>query len=245
MGVGKRMMFFSSGSSYQSRVIGVVGRSSIVGYWPLGEPSGTVAAEIVNGFNGSYVGVDLGQPGMGDGKPAPYFDGVNDAVEVYSAGLAGAFNGAEGSVGIWCKVGSVGAWSDGALRTAVGLRADASANIASLRKSPSANAFRFENTRGGTSTGRFWTGSTGSWFHVAMTWSAAADRLRCYVDGVAQGADLTGLGTWAGSLSASRCAIGSYTAPAPLNPWVGWLSNCLVCNRELSAGEVLRIVTRK
>ena len=57
-----------------------------LGYWRLGETSGTTAADSSgNGRNGSYVnGVGLGIAGalFGDPNTAASFDGVNDSVQV-------------------------------------------------------------------------------------------------------------------------------------------------------------------
>ena len=63
----------------------VLSKSSLVGYWRLGEASGTVADDIAGTSDGAYVGgPTLGQAGAlsGDADTAPAFDGVDDRVEI-------------------------------------------------------------------------------------------------------------------------------------------------------------------
>jgi hypothetical protein len=72
-------------SSYRDAVLA----STPLGYWRLGETSGTTAADASgNARNGSYVGGPaLGSPGLltSDPNTAVTFDGVNDAVDIVHA----------------------------------------------------------------------------------------------------------------------------------------------------------------
>ena len=44
----------------------------------MSEASGTDMIDAVAAHNGTYTGVTLGQPGIGDGLTCPLFDGAND-----------------------------------------------------------------------------------------------------------------------------------------------------------------------
>jgi len=64
--------------------------SSLVGFWPQNEKSGLVSLDHSGlGYHGAYQGVDLGQAGVpGMGMTCPFYDGVNDYNNIYTAGLA-------------------------------------------------------------------------------------------------------------------------------------------------------------
>ena len=66
-----------------------------IAYWPLSEASGTTIVDASgNARNGAYTAVTLGQAGIGDGRTSASFDGSTSFGDLYSASLAGAFNGA-------------------------------------------------------------------------------------------------------------------------------------------------------
>ncbi len=72
-----------------------------VAYWRLGETSGTMAADVAGGFNGTYhQGVTLGQPSAIDGDTdfAARFDGTTGYVEVPHND---AFLLDQGSIVVW------------------------------------------------------------------------------------------------------------------------------------------------
>ena len=89
-----------------------------IAYWMMDEKQGAVSYDMVTARNtgarnGAYTGVTLGQPGIGDGNTSPLFDGANDFTNIYSASFNAAFNGAEGTLGIWMRVFNVAVWTDG------------------------------------------------------------------------------------------------------------------------------------
>jgi hypothetical protein len=93
-------------SSYSAAVLGTAG---VVGYWRLGEGSGTVACDSKGANNGGYqAGTTLGRPGAlaGDPDTAVAFDGSAGWVQVAhdpSLNVGDRF-----SVEAWVKRGSVG-----------------------------------------------------------------------------------------------------------------------------------------
>src|SRR3990170_2464169 len=95
-------------------------RDYLLVYWMQAEGSGSVALDTSgNSRTGAYTGVDLGQPGIGDGRTCPWFDGANDYVNTYTASLANAYNKDELTFAAWGKVNSAGIWTDGASRRIV------------------------------------------------------------------------------------------------------------------------------
>lgn len=223
------------GAKYYRRVIGLVGQSSIVAYWPLWEAGGATAYDIVHGRNGTYSGPLPGQAGIGDGRTSAYFDGVNDLADVYSAGLSGAFNGEEGTFAMWGIVENAGVWADGASRYMGYFYVDGGNRIF-INKSTVASQMTAYYIAASTTKVRTITLSTAGWFHAAITWTKAGDAVKAYINGVQQGATLTALGAWAGS-------IGQATLSTVSSPWQGRLAHGMICSRALSAGELAKIVS--
>jgi len=223
--------------AYYKKIIRMFG-SSLIAYWPLWESSGSVAADKSgNARHGAYTGVDFGYPGVGDGKKSPYFDGANDYVDIYSAGLAGAFNGNEGTVMLWAKVSAAGVWIDGMGRYALYLSSDIN-NIIRLYKSTTNNVFYLRRT--GSAVSSLLTLSAQSqtgWVNYALTWSLANDRVRGFLNGSQYSVDVTGLGTWAGALNVNTTLLGAL-AKTPSYVYSGYLAHALILNREATPTEV-------
>lgn len=215
-----------------------------IAYWPMAESSGVVALDASgNGRNGAYTGVTLGVTGIGDGRTAASFDGAISYNNIYSASFAAAFSGAAGSQIIWCKVSAAGVWTDATTRRAMYCLVDAS-NRAGLFKPTANNEMDSLYVAGGTSLGAAKTTfSPTTYFHLALTWSKAADQMIMYVNGVAITPVSTGLGTWAGALSVTQTIIGALNTGATAQVWSGSLAHGAVFNRALSAAEVLAAAT--
>jgi len=201
-----------------------------IAYWPEAEPSGTtIVDESGNGRNGTYSNVTLGQSGIGDGRTsALYVPASNSYGNVYSAGLAGAFNGAAGTVALWVKVRAASVWSDGTVRMLFRLLSDGN-NYIQVQKDVAAGTFKFEYAAGGTFKTRFSAAqSSTNFLHIAATWDKAADQVKCYIAGVQEGATLTGLGVYAGALDANFCVM-----------WGSAQRHCRLCS--ICQAWVLRI----
>jgi hypothetical protein len=214
-----------------------------IAYWPMAESSGSVALDgSGNGRNGAYTGVTLGAAGIGDGRTAASFDGATSYNNVYSASLAAAFNGQEGTIMLWAKVSAAGVWTDTIARRLIYLAVDAN-NRVSLVKSNTNNEVDYLYVAGGvTKTGGVTSFSPTTYFHVAMTWSKAADQVKFYVGGAQSGATATGLGVFAGSLAAVTTLVGAISQ-APANVWGGALAHGAIFARALSAPEILSAAT--
>lgn len=182
--------------------------TSIIGYWPLWEDAGTVAQDISgNGRNGAYkaTGITYGQPGVFGGTKS-ILNATGD-INLYSAGLAAAFSGTEGSYGIWYKPTSAGVWTNGAGGDIGFLYKDASNRIL-FYKSATNNLIAGNYIAGGTNTSfgvsKF---AVTTWFHIWLTWSDSGDFFRWYINGSRQSLDVgqtiglygaTAVGTWSG-----------------------------------------------
>lgn len=215
---------------------------SPIAYWPQAEPSGTtIVDESGNGRDGAYSNVVLGATGIGDGRTAAtYVPGSTSRGNVFSASLQAAFNGAEGTVACWCRVSGAGVWADGQNRRVLVLQADASNNL--LLTKTSGGLLNWTYIAGGTPLVRTKTITPTAWFHLALTWSKSNDRVIAYYNGVQEGATLTGLGTWAGSLAASTTVLGS-TNSAGAFIWDGNLAHAAIWTSALSAAQIATLAT--
>lgn len=209
-------------------------------------PAMPVAECLVNPLqDGAYTGVQLANALGPDGvNYAPYFDGVNDFVDIYSATLLAAFDGAEGSLLVWCKVFNVGVWTDGSARYATEFRVDAN-NHLDMQKAGANNRIRNEYEANNILESENFNGlATVDWIHLAITWSISAGvdgQVSYYLNGVPIATD-TALGVWVGALDMNRTLIGA-TSQVPASPWHGWLAHCPVFDRPLTPAEVLLVST--
>lgn len=227
------------GDSYYKKVL----RSGPITFWPFDELAGSVAYDHAgNSLHGAYTGVTLGQPGVGDGKTAPYTDGANDMVNITSAGLISRFDGTEGSLAIWIRT-TAAAWSDSTVRLAFTLYSDA-ANYIYLRKSATFNQLDFFYEAGDVVYSHTTTSLAGTtdWFHALLTWSLTDDALISYLDG-AQLTTSSSLGTWVGDLNASATLILAHLV-TPSSVWLGWGQYAAIWDRALTPAEAADLAIR-
>src|SRR5947209_6135234 len=162
----------TSSSSYAQAVAGTAG---LVGYWRLGDGSGSVACDSLGLNSGSYQGgVTLGVPGAiaGDSNTAAAFDGSTGNVSVpatSSLNVADSF-----TVEAWVKRGSIGGSENQVVASKQNLAWVLMFNPSNqlvLRRSNVADIAASTTTLTDTS----------SWHHVAVTKSGSAVHL--YIDG--------------------------------------------------------------
>ena len=233
----------SVGGSYAAKVLSY----SPIAYWPLWEPSGGVAECLVNpAQNGAYTGVTLGQPGIGDGRTCPLFDGLNDYVNIYTTTFRDKFaltNNdtdpiSEGTVMIWARVANIGVWTDGLYRHMVNLQVD-NDNRIFIRKDDSDRVhWRYE--AGNVQENARVVSADLGWINYSLTWSKSAGangEVRYYRSGgVADPMD-TALGIWAGNLSNVDTCIGAVDTTVK-EPWYGWLAHGVIYGRALLPPEI-------
>jgi hypothetical protein len=213
--------------------------TSLLAYWPMWDFDHYYTYDLsLNRFDASATTIQVGTTGLGDGHQSCTFDGGTDYCNIYSAGLAAAFNGAEGTLAIWAKVSGAGIWTDGVQHEIVNLRADEN-NRVYLYKLAN-NQLHWRYSAGGTTKSVSLLVTPTDWFHMAITWSKTRDRVRAFYQGAQTGTSQTGLGTWVGSLNSSTSVIGAYNLD-PLAPWSGYLCHAAIWSAELTPGEIKRL----
>lgn len=213
--------------------------ANLIGYWPLWEASGTVAADVSgNGRNGSYTSVVLAQPGIGDGRTLAGFGGNASYANLFNTSLRDAWNGQEFSLIIWMRPINAGIWSDGGIRMAFKFAGDAS-NYIQIFKTASVNYLTWDTKLGGTAaTYTQYPAQYTEWtfdarlLTLGITGSKSNNRIRAYIDGTRIGGKLAMDGTWSGALAS---AIASYnTAWA----WNGSGGHVAAYSIELTPAEM-------
>jgi len=215
-------------------------------YWLLDEKQGAVAYDWVaeNGAqNGAHTGITPYQPGIGDGFASPYYDGVNDYTNIHTATFIGRFDGAEGTLVLWTKVGSAGVWTDGTDRRLVQLRVDIGNRIY-ISKTAANNTIDFVYQAGGTVETVALTSITAlTWMCFALTWSksaGASGEVKAYYNGAQTGATQVGLGVWVGALNNAVTCLGA-GGTGPFNPFDGYVAHGAIWNRALAPDAILRL----
>jgi hypothetical protein len=209
----------------------------LIAYFPLDESSGLVAYDRSgNGRNGAHTAVTLGQPGIGDRRTTGSYNGTTSYTNIYSAGLASAFSGAEGTLVVWAKVANAGVWTDAAIRYIAGLQVDTNNRLRIVKWSTN-NSLTLAYTAGAATKQAAPTLTDVGWFSAGMTWSKSTDQALFYVKGVATGAAQTSLGTWAGALSATSCNLGA-NVNTPTYPWSGLIGHAAFWSTALTPAEM-------
>jgi len=208
--------------------------SSLIGYWPLWETSGTIAVDISgNRRNASYNGVTLANATGPDRKSYPLFD--TDDVNLYSASLRAAFTPTEFTLFLWSKPNA--AFDDATSRYVGQLRAD-STNLVYIAHTAIANRLDFRYLAGGTGPVLSVTDHNPlNWVVYAISVSVSGGWARSYINGVQQKTDVTSFGTWAGSLATTNTVAGASGSTAGA-PWTGWLGNVGILNRAATDVEL-------
>lgn len=217
---------------YSAKVLSTA-PANLLAYWKLDETSGSTANDSSgNSRNGTYSGVTLNGTTFLDGTPAPTMAGTSNYVNLYSSSFAGAWNGQEFTVSLFCRCPN---WTDGTERRVLHLLATGG-NLLVFRKAVANNQFEVIYIAG--SVDRVVTQTSfapGGFFSVVVTASLSANQFKVYFDGVQAGSTQT-VGTWAGSLDPAQCAIGGRGASAT-NPWRDSAAHVAVWNTPLSAAD--------
>lgn len=232
-----------SNARYRRKILDLFG-ASVIAYLPLGEAYAPTVRDISgnsrNGTTGGSTGPTLGVTGIGDGFTALSFPGSNACVDWYSAGLAGAFNGAEGTLIVWAKVSAAGVWSDGTGRYIARLSADANNDIRIMRSQSNNNMVLIQHIAGGTSRPMY-VGSNAytNWLMFGVSWSVAAGEVFAWVNGCKFGPSLGAPGTWTGSLASTLTLLGASSTAAG-DVYSGSEAHALLLNRPATEAEMLR-----
>lgn len=229
-------------ADYSEKVLGIAS-SSLVALWPLNEASGTTAFDQSgNGRNAAYTNSPtLGQTGIGDGGTAPLFVPANNTfVNTFTASMAAAFNGSQGTFAMWFKVSGAGVWTDAASRYLFIIAADGN-NQVRLTKTTTNNQLQWVYDASATLKSANVTYSATTWSHFAMTWDKAGDAFKFYLNGAQSGATVNGLGVWAGVPTAGNCGIASLGGAGSI--WDGYCAMPGLWSTVLSATQISTLAT--
>lgn len=224
-------------SSYYDILLRLFG-SDVVAYWPMWEASGTVMYDLKNARNGSYSNITLNNAKSPISKNAPLFNGTSGYANGFSAGLAAAFNGAEGTYSFWFKASSTGVWLDNEYRYLLKLAVDAN-NAIDIYKHTN-NSVIIVYKAGGTSEAFIMLPTFSEWCNITITWSSSADQVIIYRNGTQELTTSTGLGTWAGTIV--KNVLGAVDAPGAFWFWDGWLSHAVILSRAATSAEIRQMV---
>jgi hypothetical protein len=208
--------------------------SNLLAYWPLSEASGTtITDESGNGRTGTYSGVTLGQPGVGDGRSCPYFDGANDSGNVYSAGLASAWSWTAFSVALWVRLNSEDVWTDGSTRKWFSVFTSGNPDFLMLRRTFLDNKVNvWLRMNGNDYSADVGVGAQlgGDWFHVGFSSAVGGNAYR-YINGV-EATHTTGVAAPNGA------AMTSMSISEPAETHHGRLAHVAIWNVQLSAAQM-------
>jgi len=131
-------------------------------------------------------------------------------------------------------------WTDGIERLALQLRSTGG-SLVNFSKQTAANRFQYSIVMGGVSQTSFITFNSTNFFMPCITWSKTNDRIRRYMNGVQQGANITGIGTFAPPLASNNTVVMAGDLAATNFRWLDLVCYVGIFNRELTAAEILRI----
>lgn len=218
--------------------------ASLIGYWPLGDLTGTVADDISpTNADGAYVApFSLAQPGIGDGSKSTLFTGGRVDLSANLAIFDTPFDPTIGSLLVWVQVLNNAFWTDGNFHVFSALGADVNNRIL-LYKTNVNNQIQFFYTAGGVGFTVPVTFSSSAPFSMEITWNKAANKGVAYLNGVQQGSIQTVPGIWAGALNSSWSGIGSQSSIAASSSHSGWLSHNACWKIDHTPAEAARIGT--
>ncbi len=207
--------------------------SSFVGLWPLDEESGTVAYDISpNGYNATSSGLLRSNIQRGflapDGGKCAQFDGSASYINLYAAQPSQPTT--IGSISLWVATPDANL-SGTTLMQIIKLGADGD-NYIDITFDTTAYRFNQVYNAAGTLSSQNTSlvyNVDGSpqypeWHHFAITWTAAGDEVKSYVDGVQWGSTLTGLDTWAGNMASALMVLGSSSSSSAADVLTGYIA---------------------
>lgn len=213
-------------------------QANLTAYWPLVEPSGATADNKQGSaaLDGTYHNVTLNAATFG-GLPVGLWTSASPSYcNIPAAALASALNETLFTLQAWVRVANSGVWTNGNAEDWVCFKVDTNNDIRFTMAGNVGNRCDMRYRAGGTSKTAVVTSlTTTDWMHWVMTVDKANDRVRLYLNGAKQGADLTGLGVWAGTLA--DCNIGANTSTSTLAA-NAYLAHVAIWNVEMTLAQV-------
>jgi len=227
------------GGSYSEKVLATQ-RGSIIAYWPLWEASGTVANDVSgNGRNGATSGATLGVAGIGDGRTAYSFDGINDFVRLDNADfLTLTSYRDEGSFMMWWTVVDIAAtrypfWICDHLSSYT-YRLLFEVTLTGIL-----NAYRTDGAGVTKKADYTFTPVANTWYNTILTWSVSGNYFRQYLNGALVGTPATAVAAAsANTLVANRSQFGAHTNSTPAGVHKGKIAHGALWSAPLTVGEI-------
>jgi hypothetical protein len=228
-----------------------------VTYWDDFE---IIPSASTNPTAGNYRGATLGQPGIGDGRKSPLFDGINDWANLRNADgintaaevnqLQALLEGNEGTLAFWARTTDAGIWTEAG--------ASAYSLLSITTVTPPASLIYFEKWMNennvisiiyagmGTQVQLYAgipIGTDTNWFHLCLTWSLSHDRVKVFVNAAANNHpswEGTGLGAWTITKYPAYIDIASRYG-GTMYRWPGNMAHLSFWDVELSEAEALAL----
>ncbi len=239
-GKSYRLRFFTRGDASNAgryKIRDVSNSADIVALTSTGV-AGTTFTAVTVAFTApagcSSVGITFQCPATDTG------DAYFDSSEVRSAD---GFDGDEGTIAAWAKAADADVWTDATVRYIMDLRVDGN-NVARMYKHSNDGLLLYEYVADSVvEQGAQASFTSTDFFHMAMTWSAAGDVVRYYIDGASASTDDTVLGTWIGDLSSSLVCVGAIST-VPSDVWDGEIAHAALWNTPLTAAQIASLAIR-
>jgi hypothetical protein len=226
--------------TYAEKVKRIFGDDLLL-YYVMGEGSGLVADnfEGTAARDGEYVGVTLGQPGIGDGNTCPLFDGANDYLNGLTDSIATALgmNITKLSVMVWLKVYEAAVWDDETYRYPYNVEDDWDDSCQSLKWTTTG---KFTTRWGGGESDIEATMDTVDFFHLLQTVDTSLDEHKMYIDAVQTGGTGSGMTDLYGPIEI--LTVGAKTT-TPNSPWYGWLAHFLIATMIPNSAQRTALAT--
>ena len=210
-----------------------------IAYWPLDETAGAVAhCEVNPAQNGTAVGVTWASDNTGPfGTPAPYFDGANDYVDIFSAALTAAIDVNTGSLMIWLRRENPPGWNAGDSDGIVRLQFVNSSNVITIYKLNTALEWRYQQGASIATVNTVQGAADDAWMCAVMTWEDIVTRdLHAYKDGVEDAGSPANPTT--SPVGAFSMAVIGALSLVPANVWQGWVAHVAIADRVWSQSEI-------
>jgi lysophospholipase L1-like esterase len=237
MNSAKRLLtVLASDNAYYKKIRRLFG-SSLIGYHPMWDSSGTACQDIVSANNATYGATvptlaSATSPGK---KLAPVWSGDTPGSITFGAGTQGVFNGAEGGISLWIKpLASI--YTDEAAHRLIRILADAN-NYIIISLGGAATYLSYTQTIKFGSADHSLVGSyfyRDGWFNLIVTWSASQNLFKSYINGGLMRGD-TSLGTWAGVPTTFILSTSNFLY------FKGSMSDFMLVNRYITFDEVKKL----
>jgi hypothetical protein len=205
--------------------------SSLIGYWPLWEASGSVAADISgNNRNAAYVNSTLSSATSKKGKPCPLFPGSPVGyINLGSDSLYAAADHTQGFISAWVKFTATGGY--------IFRFGNNSSNIFEIRYGGGGLGidvnYRAGSTFNANTIRGFWP--LNNWINIIASWSLADNLTSIYINGVLPQSVMTPMAdTYVGNFAYALAFAYSGSAGTSIT---GYGSDVLFGNRKITPAE--------